>query len=410
MNLSRLFTSHDIKEAFQRLKRKRFKKGLEEFSRFSQRKSDALNGLGRYLKSTDRQKYYSNLKDFQFFPYQGIKIQKGKDKQGRIKYRPLLVPQAKDRIVLAAAFPKIRNLLKKELARYLALGLGLGAQEDISECQKTLSDIKNQLKENRYVLKLDFKDFFSTIDRKILLKKLKPFFKSKNDQLFRLIKKSISNSIEANPDFWGTFQHLDLRRKGIPQGLSYSPLLASFYALSLDKVSDKVKGCKSYRYLDDMIVLAKNEKVIKQAYKFINKESKKIKLILHPLQKEGSKTKSVDIESEQFEFLGICLSKTHSLIPNEAITEFKTRFEQEILNKRTISQFSLKKLIEVFKNFAGGWSNYYQTLCPEDYSKVQGEMDQYLMHYIESKKRRKKFFGDLRLKLQKPFIKLAETF
>jgi RNA-directed DNA polymerase len=252
VNLKPLLTQTQVAQAFKSLGRKVFRKDFSDLKRFSGVEERKLNALGEYRKETSIDRFYAEeLKRFSFLPYSGLKIRKPNG-----KYRPLLIPSPKDRVVLSAAFPKVRSVLKPVLEKYDALGLGIKKDKDTTECKRILTEIQQSLRDGRtqYVLKLDFKDFFSSIDRGILLKRLNQYFKGREQRiLFRLIKASIENKIEADADFHGVFGHLKLRVTGIPQGLSYSPFLSSFYALSLDKIARRTNGCKSFRYLDEMI-------------------------------------------------------------------------------------------------------------------------------------------------------------
>ena len=407
MNLQSLLTQEQIAGAFKSLRRKVFRKNFSELKRFSGTEERRLNELGEYRKKTSVENFYNKeLKSFSFQPYSGLKIRKPNG-----KYRPLLIPSPKDRVVLSAVFPKVRNILKPLLEKHNALGLGIKKEKDTTECKRVLTEIQQSLKNGhaQYVLKLDFKDFFSSIDRCILLKRLSKTFKGKEQRaLFRFIKASIENKIEADADFHGTFGHLKLRTTGIPQGLSYSPFLSSFYALPLDKITNRIKDCKSFRYLDDMIVLSKNERQAKKVYGLIKSQSEKLKLKLHPLE-VGSKTQLLDIDKNKFEFLGIGISKDSLFIPDDAVKEFKNTFEREIINTAIITKFRFEEVTKAYKSFAGGWVNHYKSICPDNFAVIEKEIITYLDQYIEKHRTRKSilnFFGPHRLTLSYPFLRI----
>jgi hypothetical protein len=164
LDLSTVFTQKDISEAIQALSKKKYKKNFSELKRFSFTQEKKETELGEYLKRLNENDYVSRLNRFTFKPYTGIKILK---KSG--KSRPLLVPKPKDRIVLASSFIKIRNILEDELASRRALGLGLNkkdkkSKKETAECRIVLENILNDISQGYiHVLKLDFKDFFSSI-------------------------------------------------------------------------------------------------------------------------------------------------------------------------------------------------------------------------------------------------------
>lgn len=407
MDLQKLFTLQNIKDACKHLSKKGVKKDFSDLRRFSLKEE---NNLSLFLKDLSLEKYYSGLKKFSFDSYTGIKINKSNK-----KYRPLLIPKSKDRVVLAAALPKVKNILEEKLKANKALGLGLNKRKETFEFKQTLSEIQELIKEKsfNYILILDFKNFFSTIDRKILFKELSKNFKGlEQRRLFRFIKKSIENDIQADADFHGSFGFLKLKVTGIPQGLSYSPLLASFYTLPLDKVDTVAKECRGYRYLDDMIILSKSKKQAEKAYEYIKEQSEKLKLQLHPLGPTNSKTKLIDIRKKNFEFLGIEISKEKLLVPQNAKNKFKETLRGEIVNSKTVKEFKFNQIKKVYKDYARGWVNHYKTLCPKSFKNTEIELLEYLDRYIEKRKSIKtvgKFFGPKRLTLSPPFIRMKNT-
>jgi hypothetical protein len=201
---------------------------------------------------------------------------------------------------------------------------------------------------------------------------------------------------------------LDLKNTGIPQGLSYSPLLASFYALELDDCVEGRQNSKSYRYLDDMVILCRTEEELNDVYEQIEIISKKLDLVLHPLGSDDKKTKKVNTVTESFEFLGVDINKDGIHISKDSIKSFKNRFTNEIINDKTLIDFP-NDVKDVYKNFAGGWSNHYKNVCPDHYNEVKKEIEKYLKDYIEKDNHRVRsdFFKNERLTLEKPFIKIV---
>ena len=362
------------------------------------------NALGHFLDNTDIPTFYrKEIGNFNFSPYQGVIIAKSNG-----KLRPLLVPAPKDRIVLSIVFKKIYPILKPVLKRNKALGLGIRKKEELNEMKKVLTEIQKILRQGQAccVLKLDFKDFFSSINRKILFEKLDKFFRGrKNREILKIVKDSVENPISSDALFKKTFFGLKLDTVGIPQGLAYSPLLASFYALDLDSVGKKISGSKNFRYLDDMVVLARDVRQAKAAYKFLKKESIKLGLKLHELG-PNSKTEMIDVTKKSFVFLGIGISKDGLYIPEAAINRFKKVFESEIMNAGIIKKFNRARVLSAYAQFARGWVNHYKKLCPENFAEVERNLLQYLNHSIEKHKTRKtvkKFFGEYRLTLSHPY-------
>lgn len=94
-----------------------------------------------------------------------------------------------------------------------------------------------------YVLKMDIKKFFPSIDKRILKRKLRIII---NDERFlTLAEKVIDSGAE----------------EGLPIGFYTSQWLANWYLQDLDYFIKQDLGAKHYvRYMDDMVILGRNKK------------------------------------------------------------------------------------------------------------------------------------------------------
>jgi hypothetical protein len=397
LDLSQIFTQEEIARAVKALASpaKLFRKNNLPTHRFDS--CEDLNALGKYLEIFDIGEYYESLKTYSPQPYNGVTIEK---KNGKL--RPLLVPHPSDRIVFTAAFKPVRRVLEGELLKRHALGIGV--IKDKKQVEQTLLSILREAQSGKnHVLCLDFKDYFSSINRKRLLISLSYRFKTQEQKiLYELVKRSIHNSIAMSTEFETNFKDLALHSTGVPQGLAYSPLLASYYGLRLDDVVAKLSkklGVVGYRYLDDMIVLANNQGDLEYIYNEILKESEKMDLKLHPLE-PGSKTKLVDARTDTFDFLGIHFDSNAAYIPEKAIERFKETIMREILNESTV--FYDEDLVKKrFINYVKGWRNYYKTHAREHYlNEVRPLLGTWLKKYMTKYRKQKK----------KQFYEQHETF
>ena len=124
---------------------------------------------------------------------------------------------------------------------------------------KYLSIFKRKYKEF-YILKIDIKGFFSNIDHKILIDKVKRRIKDKNaiDILTKII-----NSYP----------------KGLPIGLYSSQLLSIFYLNDLEHYIKENLKIKYYiRYQDDLIIFHHNKDELKEILIIIKEKLEKLKL------------------------------------------------------------------------------------------------------------------------------------
>ncbi|MFM2357451.1 MAG: hypothetical protein RJA61_188 [Candidatus Parcubacteria bacterium] len=393
IDLTKIFSKEEIGKAVKALSSpaKQFRKNYLPTHRYVS--CEELNALGNYLKDFDLDAYYSSLESYSLHKYKGVSIEK---KNG--KFRPLLVPHPSDRIVFTAAFKPVRKVLEAELLKRSALGIGV--VKDKKQVEQTLKSIRREIVAGKhFVLCLDFKDYFSSINRKRLLISLSKKFQSKKEKaLYDLVKRSIHNKISMNEEFVEKFSTLSLEKTGIPQGLAYSPLLASYYGLRLDDVVERVSGkidVMGYRYLDDMIILAKSVNDLNLIYKEICNEASKMQLTLHPLE-PGSKTKIVDATKEKFDFLGIYFNTDSAYVPEKAVEKFKEVLMREILNEKTVF-YDVDLVKKRFINFVKGWRNYYKTHAREHYLQVvRPELGVWLEKYMTKKRKHKKtqFYKD----------------
>ncbi len=251
--------------------------------------------------------YQQRCADFKFKPYTGTAIEKPSG-----GYRPLLVPHNEDRIILKAIFPHIRGIILRKHSHEAEM-LGVGKKFSRKNIGNIVSDIAWMTCQDgyRYIMKIDFSSFFSTIDRKHLLSILREKYFNPNDLieliLLNLIKVSLYNEIqeEGGPGsfFLGDIASMNLKEVGIPQGLPYSPLLANIYTLGVDQAINSIDGCRVIRYIDDMIIVSKTKKCQHDAFNLLRQMAKRKGLRLNE-----EKTKTYNINSSKhshINFLGI---------------------------------------------------------------------------------------------------------
>ncbi|MBQ9328951.1 MAG: hypothetical protein IJ225_10545 [Solobacterium sp.] len=109
-----------------------------------------------------------------------------------------------------------------------------------------------------YVLKLDIRHFYASIDRKRLKEMLRKDIR--DDRFYHLACKII--------DFDG-----DLNGKGLPLGFYTSQWLANYYLKRFDHfVKQKLKAQKYMRYVDDMVVFGTNKRELHRMLRAIEEE------------------------------------------------------------------------------------------------------------------------------------------
>ncbi|HVY72649.1 MAG TPA: reverse transcriptase domain-containing protein [Candidatus Paceibacterota bacterium] len=338
------------------------------------------NALGKFI-SQHRTDPSLSLQAYTLSPYRGIVARK---KNG--KFRPLLVPVPRDRLAFGAALSRIKKLLESRLAKYNALGVGVDYDDSPTVRKICLKILEHVLKEDLHsILALDFQDYFSSINRKKLNQQLRPIFRKAGEiELYKFVWASVNNAITTDSEFQTNFGALELDRRGIPQGLAYSPLLASFFGIKIDRIVARRKNLRFYRYLDDMVVLGKTKEELTEVYEVIKNVADGLDLKLHPI---GGKTKllSLDVSKDSFEFLGVVIAPYDPrglLIPESALEKFKEILRLEIFTKGA----DITKGKKVFKDYALGWARHYKTVCPEHYAEVVPSLNAYITEQMEKKR------------------------
>lgn len=284
---------------------------------------------------------------------------KGAGKAPRI----LLIPTMRDRLVLGVLNQYLQTIYQEKGYQQTIPNLEIKKVADYLKTQSANKPIK--------FLKTDFHDYYGSINREILLKKLKH---DVEDSMLTLIK----HAIETPTIPYGTKSaEAKAKNYGIPQGLSISNILAYIYLKDLDEHEAKSWADLYIRYVDDILFLnPKNQYTLKQIKGYIS--SNKLNLTF-----TKSKLKAGKIEKDTLDFIGYVILKDRRIsVRKKNITNFITRLaglakrcEEGVrdINHRPnfcktdakfikyyLSEFNLK--IDGFKiaehNY--GWMVYYQ--------------------------------------------------
>jgi RNA-directed DNA polymerase len=170
-------------------------------------------------------------------------------------------------------------------------------------CHQAVAQACKNTFNHDFVIDLDIKGFFDTIDHELLMKAVRFYCQDKWVLLYveRWLKAGIVQQ-DGN--------HID-RLTGTPQGGVISPLLANiFMHVCFDKWMDRNHPEKPFeRYADDVVVHCKTEKQAIFVLKQIGVRLRKCKLTLHP-----EKTKIVNVRGRAekkypkgYDFLGFTI-------------------------------------------------------------------------------------------------------
>ena len=274
-------------------------------------------------------------------------------------FRPIKIPEVRDRVVFKAIVNVVQPILDKKLklnnpASY-AYQKGLGVKDAIEQ-------VVNLYKEGRPIaLEADIEKFFDTVDKQLLLSE--KVFPNLSDESLNLLIEEVLNLEIGNRDNlsaaeWAPFKEL---AGGIPQGGALSPLLSNVYLAEFDKTM-LARKFGLVRYADDFVVLCKTEKEADEAYQSAKEILEtKLRLKIHPLDntRPESQTRIVHLSQKPIEFLSICFDGKRLWPAREKLTELKAK-----LRKATDyhENSDVLNLIMKTKNLLQGWiAAYYFT-------------------------------------------------
>ncbi|MGI0015701.1 MAG: group II intron reverse transcriptase/maturase, partial [Nitrososphaera sp.] len=285
---------------------------------------------------------------------------------GRIKRRPLGIPNLEDRIVQEAPRMILEPIFEPDFSRD-----SFGFRPGRSTHRAIASVWKRLLPHTGYtwVIEGDSASFFDTVNHQLMLRFLKRRIKDK--KLLKLVWKFLRSGVMEE----GSLRNTTI---GTPQGGIISPLLANIYLNEFDRYMERTtkrsswkrndnrkKGIANFqytRYADDFVVLCSGTKsqaeVMKQEIsEFLATELK--------LELAWDKTKVPHIQ-DGFRFLGFHLSGgigssgqviVRLRIPEEAVK--KAMQKTDVLLKAQ-TDMSVNAKIQALHSIIRGWCQYYQ--------------------------------------------------
>lgn len=269
--------------------------------------------------------------------------------------RPLGIPTVRDRVVQTA----LRNVLEPIYeAKFAEHSYGFRPQRGAKDALRRVDEL---LKAGyRHVVDADIEKYFDTIDKSLLLARVKE--EVADGKVLALVEKYLSQAVKDKLKEWTP-------ETGTPQGAVISPLLANVYLNPLDHEMAK-RGIEMVRYADDFIVLCRTQEEAQQALELVTDWLSSAKLTLHP-----DKTKLVDMtkDGSSIEFLGYVFyrnkDRDYRYPRKSSVKKLKSAIRPR--TKRTNGQ-SLEKTIKAINPMLRGWYEYFKHSYKTTFPNIDG--------------------------------------
>lgn len=266
------------------------------------------------------------------------------------KKRPLGIPTIEDRVVQQS----VVNVLQPKFENQLFHSWSVGYRPNRGVKRALQIILWNIEQGYNYVYDCDIKGFFDNIPHKKLVKVLKKYVSD------RTTLGLVEQWLKAGYMEEGKRIHTD---NGTPQGGVISPLLANVYLNELDWEWD-LHGFRFVRYADDFLLFAKTQEDIKKAAELTKRKLEELGL---EIAKE--KTKIVDFQKDDFDFLGFTFHHWrdgkkgkpvfHVTPKEESIKDFRLKIKGKTRKTLTLSK---EEWIRRVNPVIRGKVNYYVTV------------------------------------------------
>lgn len=361
-----------VLQAYKKVKANRGSAGIDKMS---------WDYLDTHLK-TELYKLWNRLTSGSYFPMPVKQVEIAK-KDGGI--RKLGIPTLLDRI----AQQVVKHQLEKQVEPlFHASSYGYRPRRN---CHDAVAQACGNTFTHDFVIDLDIKGFFDTIDHAFLMKAVGHY--CKDGWVLLYVERWLKAGIVQKDG-------LNLKTElGTPQGGVISPLLANiFLHVVFDKWMEKEHPEKPFeRYADDMVVHCKTEKQAQFVLRRITERFHDCRLQLHPL-----KTKIVNVRGKSekkypkaYDFLGFTI-RPNSVRFNERIktvpsifisaksrTGILAKFKELELHKR---RKPLEELANGLRPIIRGIMNYYHKFSTGHMHYIWHQLNTRLLKWVKWEK------------------------
>lgn len=216
----------------------------------------------------------------------------------------------------------------------------------------------------KYVVDMDMKQYFDTVNHDKLMHILSKTIKDK--RVLQLIRRFLMSGIMDNGLFVKS-------KKGTPQGGNLSPLLSNIYLNEFDRLLES-RGHKFVRYADDCNIYVKSKRAGNRVM------ANAIKFLEGTLKLTVNREKSAVGSPLKRKFLGLCLLSTKNGVKIRPHQKAKHKVKDELRKKTKRNRgVSIEVVFREIKQYMNGWLGYYG-IC--EMKSFMGELNGWLKRRI----------------------------
>jgi RNA-directed DNA polymerase len=280
-------------------------------------------------------KLYSQ--SYHFSPYRQFTVYEPKE-------RRICAAPYRDRVVHHALCNVIEPLLDKAMIYdSYACRVGKGMHRALDRAQ-------HFLRGHRYVLKMDIRKYFFTVDQQLLLADLAK--RIADERLLTLLGRVLDTYTTGDEYYFAMPSDLPIDRfrpRGLPIGNLTSQLLANCFLDPVDRYIKEQLKCKGYlRYMDDLLLFGQNKAELQQVKAEIGAFLQESRLCLHPQKTQVFPAKN------GVPYLGFHLYSHCRRIQRGNLQRFTRKFKKrvELFQRGTLSHERLLLSLNAWLGFA----------------------------------------------------------
>lgn len=286
------------------------------------------------------------------------------------KYKEKLISKGAGKLPRQLSIPTIRDRLTLKIVCDFLFDVFPESKPTLP--QEKIAALRNAVDSGKYnyFVKIDLKDFYPSINHKLLLTKL--YKRVRISEFRNLMISALENP--TVPEI--STKNASANSRGVAQGLSISNVLAEIFMMDVDeKIRSIAPLC--IRFVDDIIILT--ETAPHTVFQEVCKVLRKAKVNPHPLSAPGSKTQVGEI-SQGFDFLGYSLRPKIVSVRKSSLINFEnslvsvfTDYKHRLRNAKNVAEkdsalarfrwaLNLKVTGCIYKNQRFGWVFYYSQI------------------------------------------------